>query len=452
MQSGLDNSAGFIATANDAPAPAEPALFEPVLAARQAEARLRSGRLHDELVTRLSQESDLGEGLIRFRANLLALLPAKGVALWLHGQCVTLGETPAVSDLAMLIPWLEATPHKDVFRSDELARIYPPASAFAGISNAVLGFRLSAAPSDYILWFRQFGTRPGPEPSQRPWQPIDIEAVERLRASLGGVVQRRIEGIARERRSARLLQEQLMRQVDIGLHRSKDVHQTLQEETRRRVAVEADLSQLLRRTVEDQEAERLRIARELHDTLGQTLTLLQLGVDDIGRCTADNVAAQARVADLKSLATDLGRQVRRLAWEIRPPALDDIGIEGAIRHLLEVWSEKSRVGFELHIALGDSRLPAAVETTLYRVLQEALTNIVRHAAAKHVGIILRRGPDELTMIVEDDGCGFADPEASPPRERLGLLGIRERLSLVGGTLEIESAPNKGTALFARIPL
>ena len=452
MQSGIENPTDFDAAARLVPRSAEPALFEPIRAARQTEARLHSSRLHDELVARLSQESDLSEGLIRFRSHLMALIPARGVALWLRGQYLSLGEAPPAADIAALAAWLESSNRTDVFRTNALVDVYPPAVAFAPLVNAVLAFPLSPAPADYLMWFRQVAPGAATEPSQRPWQPNDMEAAERLRASLCGVVRRRIEGIARERKSARLLQEQLMRQVDIGLHRSKDATQTLQEETRRRVAVEADLSQLLRRTVEDQEAERLRISRELHDTLGQTLTLLQLAVDDIGRNTADDVMAQARVAELKSLTVDLGRQVRQLAWEIRPPALDDIGIEAAIRHLLEVWSEKSRIDLELHITLGDARLPPAVETTLYRVLQEALTNIVRHAAAKHVGIVLRRGADNLTMIVEDDGCGFADPEAGPPRARLGLLGIRERLSLVDGTLEIESARGKGTALFARIPL
>lgn len=243
-----------------------------------------------------------------------------------------------------------------------------------------------------------------------------------------------------------------MRQVELGLSRSKDVAKTLQEEKRRRVLVEADLSKVLRRTVEDQEAERLRIARELHDTLGQSLTLLQLGFDKLGQAAGDNPELQQRIAEMKSLTADVGRQANRLAWEIRPTALDDLGIQTAIQNLLDSWSEKSSIEFDLHMTLGSRRLPSPVETTLYRVLQEALTNVVRHASARHVSVILQLGDDQVTMIVEDDGCGFVTAGRKPPSGRLGLLGIRERLSLVGGSLEIESAPGKGTALYARIPL
>ena len=132
--------------------------------------------------------------------------------------------------------------------------------------------------------------------------------------------------------------------------------------------------------------------------------------------------------------------------------IHDLGIQTAIQHLLDAWSETSRVEFDLHMTLGELRLPAAVETTLYRVLQEALTNIVRHAAAGHVSVMLQLGDREVTMLVEDDGRGFPRADAPHPPDRLGLLGIRERLSLVGGSLEIESAPGKGTALYARIPL
>jgi len=457
--------------------------LEAKIAAERLAARLRSARIHEELVTRMSQESDLAEGLIRFHPNLLDFIPAAGVGLWIDGQFTGIGTTPDATQIAALVDWLDATAPDGVYCTDCLPLAYPPAQHFADVASGLLTLSLSKTPHDYVLWFRPetprvvtwagtpntpVGVGPGGEligprhghPARQEtvrlhserWLASEIDAAQRLRVSLLDVVLRRIDGIARERRSALLLQEQLMRQVEIGLRRSHDVAETLKEEKRRRVLVEADLSQVLRRTVEDQEAERLRIARELHDTLGQSLTLLQLGFDKLGQAAGDNAELQQRVAGMKSLTADIGRQVNRLAWEIRPTALDDLGIQTAIQHLLDSWSETSAIEFDLHMTLGDRRLPSAVETTLYRVLQEALTNVVRHAAASHVSVILRLSESQVAMIVEDDGRGFPGAGEKQPPDRLGLLGIRERLSLVGGTLELESAPGKGTALYARIPL
>ena len=268
------------------------------------------------------------------------------------------------------------------------------------------------------------------------------------------VVLRRIDQIARERETVREQQEKLARELDLRLEELQVIAAALRQETERRAVLEAELSEVLRRTVADQEAERLRIARELHDTLGQSLTLLQLGLEVLGGLPADSTAFQERLAALKSLAAELGRDLNRLAWEVRPTALDDLGIETAIRNLLETWSERSAIPFDLHMTLADKRLSSEIETTLYRVLQEALTNVVRHADATRVGVVLGATDELVTMIIEDDGQGFftdADLGNLPPK-RLGLLGIRERVALVGGLLEVESSPGEGTTVFVRIPL
>ncbi len=244
---------------------------------------------------------------------------------------------------------------------------------------------------------------------------------------------------------------QAVAEMDRRLAESQATARELKLETERRAILEAELSQVLRRIVEDQEAERLRIARELHDSLGQTLTLLQLGLDGIRQASPTTDDLQQRVAALLKLVSDGGRSVNRLAWEIRPTALDDLGIQKAIRNLMETWSERSNVQFDLHLALEDRRLSAAIETTLYRVLQEALTNVTRHADAQRVGVILGVADQRVTMVIEDNGRGFGLGGVAPAG-RLGLLGIRERVALVGGTLEIESACGKGTTLFVHIPL
>ena len=250
-------------------------------------------------------------------------------------------------------------------------------------------------------------------------------------------------------RSARALAE-----LDLRAAQWQAVAADLKVETERRVLAEAELSQVLRRTVVEQEAERQRIARELHDSLGQSLTLLQLGLDGLARA-APEAARQA--AGLKRIADGLAREINRLAWEIRPTALDDLGLSTAIRHLIDTWGERSHLTFDVHLMLEGQRLPAVVETTLYRVLQEALTNVARHAEAARVGIILEASDQEARLIIEDDGRGFSweankAGEGGAQSGRLGLLGMRERLSLVGGTLEVETSPGRGTTLFTRVPL
>lgn len=206
--------------------------------------------------------------------------------------------------------------------------------------------------------------------------------------------------------------------------------------------------------MDELESERRRIARELHDSLGQSLTLLKLGLDELSRALpSDDKKIRDRLAALKGLADDAGFEVHRIAWEIRPAALDDIGLEAAIRHLTETWSERSDMRFDLRFALGEWRLSPAMEITLYRVLQEAITNVARHAGATRVALLLEARENGVSMIVEDNGRGFSpDGLEGTPSRHLGLTGIRERLSLVSGTLEVESAPGKGCTLYIRAPL
>ena len=214
---------------------------------------------------------------------------------------------------------------------------------------------------------------------------------------------------------------------------------------------------LLDRTVTAQEAERKRIARELHDSLGQYLTALRLGFSAIEPHCACNPAAQQQLAELKSLAATLSRELNRIAWELRPMALDDLGLQRAVSQYLEEWAERSRLNVDLEIELGDRRLPQPVETALFRVLQEAVGNVMKHSGADRVGVILQAADREVRLIVEDNGRGFdpvpgADGNA-PGLQHLGLLGLRERIALVGGSLEVESSAQQGgTTVYVRIPL
>jgi signal transduction histidine kinase len=246
--------------------------------------------------------------------------------------------------------------------------------------------------------------------------------------------------------------------VAFSLRRASDnLHQSMAERSQAAADLLAseDRKLLLQQTVLAQEAERKRIARELHDSLGQYLTALQLGLSAIGRRFAADAGTTEELARLRALTSEIGCEVNRIAWELRPTALDDLGLETAITQYLEEWGERSRLHFDLQVSLGDQRLPHTVETTVYRALQEAVTNIVRHADAERVGVILETTGQQLQLIVEDDGKGFTSDETDGGDHRplrLGLLGIRERLTLVGGKLEVESSPGLGTTLFVRVPV
>jgi two-component system, NarL family, sensor histidine kinase DevS len=220
-----------------------------------------------------------------------------------------------------------------------------------------------------------------------------------------------------------------------------------------RAAVAVDLSErvardTVRRVIDAQEQERKRLALELHDETGQALTSILLGLKSIRAARDPESAAQAE-ASLRELVVAALQDVRGLAVELRPASLDDFGLVPALERLASSLEERSGMRVALEATL-DERLTPELETVLYRVVQEALTNVVKHADATSVSVVVGRRSDGVTVVVEDDGKGF-DPGAVRP-EALGLLGMRERLALLGGTLAIESAPRKGSTFIAFVPM
>jgi signal transduction histidine kinase len=198
-----------------------------------------------------------------------------------------------------------------------------------------------------------------------------------------------------------------------------------------------------------QEDERKRIARELHDSTSQSLTSLMVGL----RTLADGLPAsptRARADELRGVAAQTLEEVHALALQLRPSVLDDLGLAAALNRYVEDC--RRRYGLTIDFAAQglDARLPHEMETALYRMVQEGLTNIARHAHATTASVIVERRNGAVRAIIEDDGRGF-DPRAPRPN-RLGLYGLRERAELLGGTLTIESAAERGTSLFVEIPL
>ncbi len=203
-----------------------------------------------------------------------------------------------------------------------------------------------------------------------------------------------------------------------------------------------------------QEDERKRIARELHDETAQALTTLLIRLKILERSrTASEMRGQ--IDELRELTAQTLEAVRKLAVELRPATLDDLGLLAALEAYVESYSSRMplRVGFTAEgFDDKDGRLPPQVELVLYRVVQESLTNVAKHANAEAVHVELRRRPDEVIAVVSDDGQGFNVEEMMRSRERgLGLFGMQERLALVRGQLVIDSSPGHGTSLHARVP-
>jgi PAS domain S-box-containing protein len=209
-------------------------------------------------------------------------------------------------------------------------------------------------------------------------------------------------------------------------------------------------ARLLGRVLSAQEDERRRIARDLHDEIGQSLTSLLIGLRNLGYTPAPD-AAPMRVGDLERIAVSTIDEVRRLARGLRPSVLDDLGLSAALERYAADYERGHGITVEVEAPdPSPDRLPEAVETALYRIVQEALTNTAKHAVAKAVRIVVERGPSSVQVTVEDDGCGFDDDAGSGGQ--FGLSGMRERAALLGGCLTIESGPGRGTRVVVRIPL
>ncbi len=208
---------------------------------------------------------------------------------------------------------------------------------------------------------------------------------------------------------------------------------------------------LLRKLITAQEEERKRIARELHDETSQVLAALALGLEAAAGAPSP-AAARGKLAGLRAMAVEALDGVHRIIHLLRPSALDDLGLVSAIRWTAEMVLERRGLQVDFTVRGEEGRLPPAAETALFRAVQEALTNVARHADADRVAITVAFAPDALEIAVEDDGKGF-DAAAAFRAEGagLGLLGMRERMSLLDGTVDIASRPGEGTRVTLRVP-
>ena len=216
-----------------------------------------------------------------------------------------------------------------------------------------------------------------------------------------------------------------------------------------RAAVAVDLSERvardsLRRVVSAQELERRRLARELHDETGQALTSILLGLKQL-----DGESPEA-VAEVRELVVATLQDVRRLAVELRPKVLDDFGLVPALERLTQGFAEHTGISVDLEASALTERPPVEVETAIYRIVQESLTNVVKHAQAHSVSVVLTRGDGRIKVVIEDDGMGF-EPETIG-ESGIGLIGMRERIELLDGSLTVESSERSGTTVAVEVPV
>jgi two-component system, NarL family, sensor histidine kinase UhpB len=210
-----------------------------------------------------------------------------------------------------------------------------------------------------------------------------------------------------------------------------------------------------------QEDERRRVARELHDEAGQALTAVIIGLErglaSMPEVYATDLPIQPRqlISNLRDLAAQTLDEVRKLALELRPSVLDDLGLVAALRQYVRSTEERSGLAAQLSVVgwdEDDSRLPPEVETALFRITQEAMTNAIRHAQAQSVQVRLKRSPAEVSLEVRDDGVGLRSVPPRDAREHLGMFGMRERARLLGGEFHASPVSPRGTLVQVRIPL
>ncbi len=229
----------------------------------------------------------------------------------------------------------------------------------------------------------------------------------------------------------------------------------------RRVAERTErLGQVLRRTIRAQEDERYALARELHDETAQTLAALSVALDrardDLSGGSADT---QVHIRQAKEISARLLAETRRMILGLRPAVLDDLGLVPAIRWHAETTFHGTGVEWSVHASGGQGRLPGHLEIALFRIAQEAINNVAKHAAARTVAIEVDRSPDRVQLTVADDGVGFdlaevmmAGPVPGTPPRSVGLMGMHERVALLAGRLVIDAQPGSGTRVLVHVPI
>ena len=248
-------------------------------------------------------------------------------------------------------------------------------------------------------------------------------------------------------------QDELEERVSQRTAELQELTGRLLEEVKARGQAEREVKELLRRVISTQETERRHLARELHDHLGQQLVALRLNLETVKGQAWGREQLRGEVGRMEALIRQLDSDVDYLAWGLRPASLDRLGLAAALEQFVREWSGHTRVAADFRTSgLGGVEFPPEVGINLYRIAQEALNNIQKHADAGSVSVLLQHRDGHALLIIEDDGKGFDPDAAADGGGGMGLVNMRERASLVGGKLEIETSPGGGATLYVRVPV
>ena len=333
-------------------------------------------------------------------------------------------------------------------------------TASAALSSEILaelGFTVSAVlplfSAERQIGLLCFGAR-----SRASVRPDELELLSTIGKYLSAALHKEATHTELKRAQEKLNKytENLERDVAKRTTELSEANAKLRAEINERRAIEESRAALLRQLVHAEENERSRIARELHDEMGQYVTALSLGLKRLSNAVPESKKVAEMTKGLERVTNQIGHQVHRLAVELRPTALDDLGLIRMLENYIKAWGKRFKIATDFQgVNYPERGVVPEMETTLYRTVQEALNNVAKHAGAKRVSIVLERTRSQVQVIIEDDGQGF-DPESILSSKtfntRLGLRGMRERLTLLGGSLAIESSKKSGTTIFARIPL
>jgi light-regulated signal transduction histidine kinase (bacteriophytochrome) len=422
--------------------------------------RTAKRRIREELTGGLTVSSDIAAVIASW--DLLHYLGATGAVVYLEGELHLLGETPASAEVIALVQWLNVV-NRPLFASEHLSSDYPPAEKFAAIASGLVAVGLSRVPRDYVLWFRpemgstvrwagdpskpikvdRHGARLTPRGSfaewrevtrmhSAPWSEVDLEAAEALRVVLLESVLTSVDMARRERafEETRIMAQELEKRVA--------------QRTEQLRALAADLEAV-------EERERRQIARDLHDDLGQILAAARIRLTSLCQHEGAEVSATAMAVD--ALIERANNAIRSLAAQLAPDVLHELGLSPALEWLAE---EMERT-FGTKVTVRDDGLskPLAQEarSILYRGVRELLINVAKHAQTDSATVEIECEAKRIVVRVSDCGAGFGAAGAPPaPRRGLGLISLRERLSHIGGTVELQSTPGIGTLVVLTAPL
>lgn len=213
----------------------------------------------------------------------------------------------------------------------------------------------------------------------------------------------------------------------------------------------AEIRALAAQLITAQEEERRRVSRELHDSLCQKLASLAFDVENLAVALPSPSATRSRLRALRARAITVSEEARHIAYELHPSVLDDLGLVVSLKALCDEFSKAEKIRVRFAAGKLPDLIPQQVASGLYRIAQESLQNVAKHARAKHLAVAVAARDHNLTLSLEDDGIGFV-PQAVKGKGGLGLVGIRERVRILGGALSIESTPGNGTRISVKVPI